>query len=53
MTRSARPVRTRQPTSADLIAHIEHAIKVCGEDHVGLGTDATVSPMPRTPTAWA
>ena len=41
--------RERQPMAADLIAHIEHAIKVCGEDHVGLGTDATVSPMPRTP----
>jgi membrane dipeptidase len=41
--------RTRQPMAEDLIAHIEHAIKVCGEDHVGLGTDATVSPMPRTP----
>lgn len=41
--------RTRQPMAADVIAHIEHAIAVCGEDHVGLGTDATVSPMPRTP----
>lgn len=28
-----------QPTSADLIAHLEHALDVCGEDHVGLGTD--------------
>ncbi len=41
--------RERQPMAADVIAHIEHAIKVCGEDHVGIGTDATVSPMPRTP----
>ncbi len=32
----------RQPMAADLIAHIEHAIKVCGEDHVGIGTDGTV-----------
>jgi membrane dipeptidase len=32
----------RQPTADDLIAHLEHAIKVCGEDHVGLGTDGTV-----------
>lgn len=23
----------------DLIAHIEHAVNVCGEDHVGLGSD--------------
>jgi membrane dipeptidase len=28
-----------QPMAADLIAHLEHAISVCGEDHVGLGTD--------------
>lgn len=28
-----------QPMAADLIAHLEHAIQVCGEDHVGLGTD--------------
>jgi membrane dipeptidase len=32
----------RQPMAADLVAHIEHAIQVCGEDHVGLGTDGTV-----------
>jgi membrane dipeptidase len=31
-----------QQTSADVIAHIEHAIKVMGEDHVGLGTDSGV-----------
>ncbi|MFG6468924.1 dipeptidase [Roseateles sp. BYS87W] len=28
-----------QPLAADWIAHIEHAWQVCGEDHVGLGTD--------------
>jgi membrane dipeptidase len=28
-----------QPLAADLVAHLEHAISVCGEDHVGLGTD--------------
>lgn len=32
----------RQPTADDLIAHIEHAIKICGEDHVGIGTDGSV-----------
>src|SRR5262249_23097104 len=30
-------------TREDLIRHIEHAVDVCGEDHVGLGTDGTVS----------
>lgn len=32
----------RQPMAADLVAHIEHAIQVCGEDHVGIGTDGTI-----------
>lgn len=26
-------------SAADVVAHIEHAINICGEDHVGLGTD--------------
>ena len=33
----------RQPTAQDLIAHIEHAIQVCGEDHVTIGTDGVLS----------
>jgi membrane dipeptidase len=28
-----------QPQREDLIRHIEHALKICGEDHIGLGTD--------------
>jgi membrane dipeptidase len=28
-----------QPGREDLIRHVEHAAKVCGEDHVGIGTD--------------
>ena len=31
------------PTSADVVAHIEHAVRVCGEDHVGIGTDGSVT----------
>jgi len=27
------------PHAGDVVAHIEHAIDVCGEDHVGIGTD--------------
>jgi membrane dipeptidase len=27
----------------DVVAHIEHAVSVCGEDHVGIGTDGTVT----------
>ncbi len=30
-------------TPTDVVAHIEHAIKVCGEDHVGIGTDGPVT----------
>jgi membrane dipeptidase len=26
-------------TAADVAAHIDHAVNVCGEDHVGIGTD--------------
>jgi membrane dipeptidase len=26
-------------TAADVVAHIDHAVKICGEDHVGIGTD--------------
>jgi len=28
----------------DLIKHLEHAINVCGEDHVGIGSDCSVTP---------
>lgn len=33
------------PTAVDVIAHVEHAIKVCGEDHVGIGTDGGTTPV--------
>lgn len=26
-------------TAEDVVAHIDHALNVCGEDHVGIGTD--------------
>ncbi|MEZ5330741.1 MAG: membrane dipeptidase [Thermoanaerobaculia bacterium] len=38
----------RQPTAADVVAHIEHAVDVAGEDHVSVGTDGTVSPVELT-----
>jgi membrane dipeptidase len=34
-----------QPTAKDLVRHIEHAVDVCGEDHVGIGTDGMISPV--------
>ena len=33
----------RQPTAADVVAHVEHAWDVCGEDHVSIGTDGVLS----------
>ncbi len=27
----------------DVVAHIDHAVSVCGEDHVGIGTDGPVT----------
>jgi membrane dipeptidase len=35
-----------QPHAKDLINHLEHAVNVCGEDHVGLGTDGTIGGAP-------
>jgi membrane dipeptidase len=32
-----------QPHGEDLIRHLEYAVNICGEDHVGLGTDGGVS----------
>ncbi len=32
-----------QPHAEDLIRHIEHAVNIMGEDHVGLGTDGDVT----------
>jgi membrane dipeptidase len=31
------------PTAHDVVAHIDHAVRVCGEDHVGIGTDGSVT----------
>lgn len=32
-------VANGKPTGADLIRHMDHAVKICGEDHVSIGTD--------------
>ena len=31
--------------AVDVVAHIEHAVNICGEDHVGLGTDGGTTPI--------
>lgn len=38
-----------QPMAIDVVRHIEHAVNICGEDHVGIGTDAGIAPVERTP----
>lgn len=32
-------------TADEVVAHIDHAVSVCGEDHVGIGTDGPVTPI--------
>ncbi len=38
-----------QPMAGDLVRHLDHAIDICGEDHVGVGTDGGISPVEVTP----
>jgi membrane dipeptidase len=34
---------TSHARAADVVEHIDHAVNLCGEDHVGIGTDGTVT----------
>jgi membrane dipeptidase len=38
-----------QPMAEDVIRHLEHALDVAGEEHVGIGTDGTISAVELTP----
>jgi membrane dipeptidase len=38
-----------QQTADDVVAHVEHALQICGEDHVSIGTDGTISAIELTP----
>ncbi|MDH5590523.1 MAG: dipeptidase [Gemmatimonadota bacterium] len=42
----------RVPTAADVLDHIEHAIQVCGEDHVGIGSDLSTTPIDGSDEYW-
>ena len=45
-----------QPTLDDYLAHLVHALGVCGEDHVGIGTDGLLTPFDTSPEnmkAWS
>jgi len=37
-----------QPMIGDFLAHVEHAIQICGEDHVGVGSDNSITPLELT-----
>ncbi len=36
------------PTKGDVLNHIEHALKICGEDHVGIGSDGSIPSLELT-----
>jgi len=38
-----------QPMAEDVLRHVEHAVQVAGEDHVGVGTDGAISATDLTP----
>ena len=38
-----------QPNAADFVRHVEHAIQICGEEHVGVGSDNSITPLEITP----
>jgi len=39
----------RQSFLEDFLRHIDHAVNVCGEDHVGIGTDTSLSTVDDMP----
>jgi membrane dipeptidase len=42
-----------QPNLDDYMAHMTHALKVCGEDHVGIGSDSSMAPFDNSPAGLA
>ena len=43
----------KQPTLDDYLRHMTHALDVCGEDHVGIGSDALLMPFDTSPENMA
>jgi len=43
------PDRPSQPTTDDYMAHLMHVLKICGEDHTGVGSDAILTGFDTTP----
>ncbi|MEZ5982334.1 MAG: membrane dipeptidase [Parvularculaceae bacterium] len=42
-----------QPYAEEVVAHIEHAVNVAGEDHVGIGCDNSVTQVDDMPAYYA
>ncbi|MEW5916860.1 MAG: membrane dipeptidase [Gemmatimonadota bacterium] len=38
-----------QPNADDFMKHVTHCVNVCGEDHVGVGSDVSITPLDLTP----
>jgi membrane dipeptidase len=43
----------KQPALDDYMTHMTHALSVCGEDHVGVGSDSDLGPWDTSPKAMA
>ncbi len=43
----------KQPTVDDYMAHMEHALKIMGEEHVGIGSDVGIEPFDTSPKGMA
>jgi membrane dipeptidase len=43
----------KQPTLDDYMAHLAHALKVAGEDHVAIGSDTAITPFDTSPAQLA
>jgi membrane dipeptidase len=43
----------KQPTVDDYMGHMEHALKVAGEEHVGVGSDVPINPFDTSPKSMA
>jgi len=43
----------RPATADDVLDHLDHAVQVCGEDHVGIGSDLSTTPIDGSEEYWS
>src|SRR5205814_10243382 len=48
-----RTASSKYAKAEDYMAHMEHALKVAGEDHVGIGSDVGIEPFDTSPKGMA